>query len=335
MGLAHRLRYWQRIFSAYLTSGPSQLSFWHDPPKLAANLEAQLDAPGLDSHRLGPYYMDFDGKADYAGPFDAAGIPLLDYRGHIGPQHNPIAIAQYGLGNYNLFLRTHQPERERRFLQVAEWLTSHLEENPAGLATWMHHFNWEYRDTLRAPWYSGLAQGQGISLLLRAHQHTGDARYLAAAERAWQAFLVPVKEGGVAYRDAENSLWFEEYIVFPPTHILNGFIWASWGVYDYALATGDSNAHQLFEQAMHTLTLNLARFDTGWWSLYEQSGTRLRMLTSPFYHRLHIVQLRILQRLTGNAMFGEVADRWQGYTQHWLKRTAAFVYKAVFKLCYY
>ncbi len=326
MSFAKRIRYWQRIFSAYFSSNPSQLSFWHGEPRLNTEFNPET---------LGPYYMDFDQKADYAGPMDDAGIPLLDYRGHLGRQYNPIAIAQYGLGNYNLLVRTGDLSRERKVVLVADWLVDHLEENAAGLHMWMHHFDWEYRDTLRSPWYSGLAQGQGISLLVRAHQRTGDARYLGAARRAWQAFLVHVEDGGVVFVDTNQHLWFEEYIVSPPTHILNGFIWAVWGIHDYALATGDGNAHDIFDHGVSTLRAAVERFDTGWWSLYEQSGTRLPMLASPFYHRLHIVQLRILQRLTGEAFFGSVADRWEGYTRSPLKRSVALVGKAIFKLCYY
>ena len=36
----------------------------------------------------------------------------------------------------------------------------------------MHHFDFEYRDTLKSPWYSGLAQGQGLSVLVRAYIET-------------------------------------------------------------------------------------------------------------------------------------------------------------------
>ena len=43
-------------------------------------------------------------------------------------------------------------------------------------------------------------------------------------------FLKDIDEGGVVYADEDGHTWFEEYIVSPPTHILNGFIWASWGV---------------------------------------------------------------------------------------------------------
>ena len=47
------------------------------------------------------YFMRFQGKADYRGPLTSNGVPLLDYRGNIGRQHNPIAIAQYGLARFN------------------------------------------------------------------------------------------------------------------------------------------------------------------------------------------------------------------------------------------
>jgi hypothetical protein len=279
--------------------------------------------------------MLFAEKANYAGAYDASGIPQLDYRGKIGRQYNPIAIAQYGLGNYNLFRRTADAARCTKFLQVADWLVDNLEPNPHGLSVWNHYFDWEYRDTLRAPWYSALAQGQGISLLVRAHLLSNGPRYLAAAERALASFFQPVAEGGVAFTDDHGDLWFEEYIVSPPTHILNGFIWASWGVYDYFLATRDSSAQALFARAVQTLTRNLDGYDLGFWSVYEQSGTRLPMVASPFYHQLHIVQLRLMHRLTGQVEFLRVADRWESYGRSRSKRTRALCYKSAFKLCYY
>jgi heparosan-N-sulfate-glucuronate 5-epimerase len=324
------LRYYRRIFSAYLVGGKSHLTFWHETP--AAN-------PNASVTELGEYYMLFAEKADYGGDYDLSGIPQLDYHGHIGLQYNPIAIAQYGLGNYNLYRRTADPARRKKFLLIADWLRDHLEPNAHGLAVWHHHFNWEYRDTLKAPWYSALAQGQGISVLVRAWKESGEARYLEAAQRAMESFRKSVTEGGVAFTDDVGDLWFEEYIVSPPTHILNGFIWATWGVYDYFLATKEKFAQDLFARAVQTLLRNLDRFDLGFWSLYEQSGTRLPMVASNFYHRLHIVQLRIMHRLSGalteNDKFAEVADRWDLYTQSRTNRTRALVYKTAFKLCHY
>src|SRR3954454_2513706 len=320
------LRYYRRIFSAYLLGSKSHLSFWHETP--AENPQASVT-------ELGEYYMGFAEKAQYSGPFDPSGIPLLDYRGHIGVQYNPIAIAQYGLGNYNLWRRTGDPAHRKKFFLVADWLREHLETNAKGLSVWNHHFDWEYRDMLKAPWYSGLAQGQGISVLVRAHKESGDAAYLEAANRAFASFQRPIANGGVAFTDECGDLWFEEYIVSPPTHILNGFIWALWGVHDYFLATYDSSAQQLFARGVRTLLHNLDRYDLGFWSLYEQSGTRLRMVASPFYHHLHVVQLRVMHRLTGEGKCADVADRWESYMRSRSKRTRALCYKSAFKLCYY
>jgi heparosan-N-sulfate-glucuronate 5-epimerase len=326
MSLANRWRYYQRVFGAYFGSGRSQLTFWHEVPE--ANPRAQYD-------RLGEYYMLFREKADYAGHFDSNGIPMLDYHGAIGLQYNPIAIAQWGLANYNQFHLSGDETRGQKTLKAADWLCAHLEQNTHGVGVWNHHFDWEYRDTLKAPWYSGLAQGQGVSLLLRAHAQSADEKYLTAAQKAFVALTRPIAQGGVLFTDKAGDVWIEEYLVDPPTHILNGFMWALWGAFDYWLARADAEAKSIFDRGVRTLAHNLPRFDTGYWSLYEQSGTRMKMLASPFYHRLHIVQLSVMATLTGEKVFAETADRWQGYSQQISNRMLALAEKSVFKLFYY
>lgn len=124
-------------------------------------------------------------------------------------------------------------------------------------------------------------------------------------------------------------------IVLPPTHILNGFIRATWGVYDYWLATGEEAARQLFGATISTLRRNLEKYDAGFWSLYDLAGTRLKMLASPFYHRLHVAQLGVLHRLTGEELFAQYAEKWDGYRRNFVKRNAALAYKSAFKLLYY
>jgi len=324
--LSARLRYWRRIADAYLLGGTSQLSFWHETPE--AHPLAAFD-------RLGPYYMTFAGKAAYAGPFDADGVPQLDYRGQLGRHYNPIAVAQYGLARYNRFLAGGSPADRAAFLAQAEWLVRTLEPNPRGVPVWMHRFDFEYRSLLKAPWYSGLAQGQGLSLLARAHQATGDARYLEALRAAFGSLTLTVEEGGVLFHDAEGSTWIEEYIVDPPTHILNGFIWALWGVWDCHLAGADPRAKRLFDDSAATIARNLARYDTGWWSLYELGDTVLPMLASPFYHRLHIVQLKILAAMTGQSVFADTARRWEAYAGRSYNRARSLVQKSLFKVFYY
>ena len=190
MSVAARLNYYRRISSAYLLPGKSQLTFWHDRPQV--NSGASID-------QLGEYYMPFLEKAGYMGPHDADGIPLLNYHGNIGLQYNPIAISQWGLGNFNLFLRSKDEEHKQKALAAADWLVKHLEPNSFGVPVWNHHFDWEYRTPLKAPWYSGLAQGQGISLLVRVAQATGRSEYLEAAARAFVSFLTSIEHGGVVF----------------------------------------------------------------------------------------------------------------------------------------
>ena len=289
----------------------------------------------MKTDELGQYYMSLHYKADYNGHYDESGIPMLNYQGHIGLQYNPIAIAQYGLGNYNLWCYTHEESRYQKFITAADWLVDNLGKNRHGLSVWMHHFDFEYRDTLCDPWYSGLAQGQGLSVLVRAHKETGDMRYLSAATSAFEPFKKEVDQGGVIYSDENGNKWIEEYIVDPPTHILNGFIWASWGLYDYWLYTGNQEALLIFELSVKTLEENLIKYDTWYWSIYEQSGKRIKMLASPFYHQLHIVQLKVMYTLTGKSLFNTYAEKWASYSNSKFNKYFAYTHKALFKLMYY
>jgi len=325
----NRLDYLSRIISAYVLKRRSQLTFWHEEGQI------NINAFSLPEGKIGEYYMTFSDKADYGGPFDKDGIPLLDYKGKIGLQYNPIAIAQYGLGNFNLYKRNNSQERLSKVLKTADWLRDNLEKNSFGIYVWNHKFDWEYFKVLKAPWYSALAQGQGISLLVRAYTETDRTDYLEAASRAFKSLLTETDKGGVLFIDDDNNWWLEEYIVNPPTHILNGFIWALWGVYDYIGLTQDNEARELWDNCVNTLEKNLKRFDTGFWSLYDLVDTRIRNVASNFYHKLHIVQLEVLYRLTGEKIFKEYKEKWQGYLRRRINRFCALLQKAIFKLRYY
>jgi uncharacterized protein YyaL (SSP411 family) len=279
--------------------------------------------------------MAFEEKADYEGPFDGNGIPLLDYHGKIGKQYNPIAIAQYGLGNYNLYKRTGDIAMLKKAESIADWLVDNISQNEAGCWVWNHLFDWEYFRTLKAPWYSALAQGQSISLLLRLYSETGGESYKGTADRAFRTMLTPIKDGGVLYVDSDDLWWLEEYIVDPPTHIVNGFIWALWGVYDYMKITDDKDARELWERSLETLRQRLSRYNRGHWSLYDLSDTALPNVASPFYHSLHIVQLRIMSILSGDGFFNEYADRWESYRSNFFYRNRALLHKTLFKLIYF
>jgi heparosan-N-sulfate-glucuronate 5-epimerase len=320
-----RAAYLARVLRVYIHRSSGPLSFWHETPE-------------LNEHAFGggaAYFMRFAGKASYKGPFDSAGIPLLDYQGNIGRQYNPIAIAQYGLARFNSWLVSDAPDDRIAWANAADWLASGMRSNAFGVQVWMHDFNWPYRQVLRAPWYSGLAQGNGLSMLVRAAKASGDAAYADAAHSAFEPLRRHVSDGGVLVRDEYNDIWIEEYLVEPPSHILNGFIWALWGVYDYANWSGKKEAEKLWTSCVCTLERRLHEFDTGWWSLYEARNGDRETLASRYYHTLHISQLKIMHRLTGIETFARYAARFQNYLDQPANRVRAFARKAIFKLVHY
>jgi hypothetical protein len=320
-----RLAYLARIARVYAHRSSGPLSFWYETPELN---ERAFDGGGQ-------YYMRFAGKAAYKGPFEAAGIPLLDYQGEIGRQYNPIAIAQYGLARYNAWATSGSDADRSSWTAVADWLSRELRPNRFGVPVWMHDFNWPYKQLLEAPWYSGLAQGTGLSMLVRAGQATGESRYRDTADRAFESLRRDVSDGGVLVTDERDDLWIEEYIVDRPSHILNGFMWALWGVHDYANWTGSPDAAAVWRRCVETLIARLDDFDTGWWSLYEARDNGLEMLASRYYHTLHITQLRVMGRLTGRREFDDRAATFQTYLDSGANRARALARKAVFKLRHY
>ena len=327
MSVSARLNYYRRVSSAYLLPGKSQLTFWHD--------QAQVN-PGAAVGQLGEYYMPFLEKADYVGPYDGDGIPLLNYHGNIGLQYNPIAISQWGLGNFNLFLRCKDPERKRKFGGCGRLAGEASAAELFRCSGMEPHVRLGVSDSIESAVVFRARPGAGNFPAGADGAGNRQVRNISKLPvAAFDSFSKSTEEGGVVFTDERGDIWFEEYIVSPPTHILNGFIWAAWGVYDFFLATGEKSAEQLFARAVNTLRRNLDRYDLGFWSLYEQSGTRLPMVASPFYHQLHVTQLRIMHRLTGDDLFSRCADRWETYARSRAKRTRALCYKSAFKLCYY
>ena len=325
--LIKKITYWSRIFSTYVFRGKNNLSFWHGEP--AINNDANFS-------ELDQYFMEFKYKADYQGPFDSIGIPQLNYEGDIGIQYNPIAIAQWSLGNYNSWKKNNKKTNYDKFFDGADWLVDNLKLNPKNQYVWNHYFNWVYKEELINPWYSGLAQGQGLSVLCRAYHISKNKKYLDCLNKVYTSFLIDVKDGGVTFTDNNEDIWIEEYIMQnKPTHILNGFIWGLWGIYDYWLLTKDTDAKNLFDKYAETLRKNIKKYDIGYWSLYELSDNAISMRASTFYHKLHIVQLHILFKMTNIDIFQKMGDKWLSYLTNSFNKYRAIFMKIIFKIFYY
>jgi heparosan-N-sulfate-glucuronate 5-epimerase len=155
---------------------------------------------------------------------------------------------------------------------------------------------------LRPPWFSAMAQGQIASVFVRA----GAAEAALAALRPLldrsEPFVVDLGAGPV----------LEEAPTTTPSCVLNGWIYALWGVRDVAVGLGSAEAARLFDESLQALLATLDEYDTGWWSRYSLWADR-RDLAKPFYHRIHVAQLEALHALTGIPELAAVARKWRGY----------------------
>jgi hypothetical protein len=294
-----------------MTLDPWSVSFPSD--------DARTDAP------LGGYYQDFTAALGLVaggthGPLDAEGRPTSSYGAPPG-QYNPIVIAQYGLACVPGARAGHEALRQRLRGQ-ADWLVARQEKHGAARGFWVQRFDNPKYPALRAPWVSALAQGNALSLLLRAAEIFGDETYAGAAHLAFPALCRPVSAGGVLWESRED-LWLEEYPLEPAGHVLNGAVYALWGALDFARVTGREDAWRLWRAGAATVARHLQAFDTGFWSRYELATSEL---VSVHYHKnIHIPQLEVMHRLTGERVFQDTAIRWRRYLASpvsWIRRKA-------------
>lgn len=227
-----------------------------------------------------------------------------------------IAIFQYGLGAYDLFLQSGSDDCLQKVYACADWAVSNQKSN-GGWITFAH-------ENKELP-YSAMAQGEAISLLLRAYKVSQNEMYLTSAQKAVDFMLTPVEKGGVTKYDGEN-VFLMEYLYLPL--VLNGWIFSIWGLYDYCKVVCDAKVKKVLDRTLVSLKQKLPDFDIGYWSKYEES----KMIASPFYHKVHIAQLKVMFDLTGDEIFKVYAERWENYQKNFINSKMAFVKKAMQKV---
>jgi hypothetical protein len=132
---------------------------------------------------------------------------------------------------------------------------------------------WEYMfhfDGGSPPWTSGLSQGTALQVMARAWSRFKEATYLTAAQQALGIFQT-VPSTGVRVKTAAGAE-YAEYTYAPSDRILNGFIQADVGLYDYTSITHDPLGLKLFEAGDAEARAEVPHYDTGAWSMYDQHG---------------------------------------------------------------
>ncbi|MEU0081183.1 D-glucuronyl C5-epimerase family protein [Micromonospora tulbaghiae] len=244
-------------------------------------------------------------------PHDAQGVRLFRYNG-VTYDH-PVVQAQWGLSNLRTYLATQDSFFLDRALAQAQ---RNLDRKVESRGAWWYPYGFDYprcaqRTGMVAPWYSAMAQGQLLSLFVRLSQVTGDPKWRTAADRTFASLLVTPAANApwASWVDADGHLWLEEYPVSAAVtgeRVLNGHIFAIYGVYDYWRLTADAQALALFDGATTTLHHRvpvdfrvpdwISRYSVGCPGAYAN------------YHALHAQQMLKIYTLTRAPVFAGLAD---------------------------
>lgn len=227
-----------------------------------------------------------------------------------------IGVFQYGLASYDLYLKTGEQVYKDKMIACADWAIENQQENGG----------WETFAFLNKQQpYSAMAQGEGISMLIRAHIVTKDQKYLTSATKAKNLMIKPISDGGTT-KYVGDDVYLYEYTF--TEIVLNGWIFSLWGMYDYFKYLHDEGAGEFLNKTLQTLKKKLPEFDLKYWSRYDDG----KNICSPFYQRLHVAQLRVMYDLFGDSIYKEFADKWDGYQKSFWKRVKAFIIKVCQKV---
>jgi hypothetical protein len=262
----------------------------------------ELDAMELPYSRAHPVPID-DGEAS-----DADGVSLYERSGQ--EFYHPVVLAQRGL----MLLASYEITDDKAYLDLAKRHAERLIEEAddiGGALYFPYEFDFALHGredaVLPAPWYSGMAEGQALSLFTRLHSELGDPQFLAAADKTFASFQRLKNDGADPWTvmvDDDGYLWLEEY----PTpeadhHALNGHIFAIYGLYDYYQSTGEG-----LDELRGALTTVMNHFD----EYRNPNGPSFYELkfgvADEKYHAIHIQQLETLSRMTSDERFSRMSE---------------------------
>jgi hypothetical protein len=232
---------------------------------------------------------------------DADGIPykVVDGKNHYSPGN----IAADGVRFVDAYVRTGNPAYLDKALVRAARLVK-LGIAVDGALFLAYGFDYP-AERLTAPWVSAYSQGFALSLFVRLFRVTGDYRHADTARAVFLAFrqLGTSRRHWVAYETADD-LWLEEYPSARPSHVLNGFNFAVFGLYDYERLTRDPAATQLLQGALATMRRRAAGYRVpGGISLYDL----VHRTQHAHYHEIHVWQLADLAAVSGDAYFAQLS----------------------------
>jgi hypothetical protein len=248
---------------------------------------------------------------DSYSELDSEGVPVHYWRGK--RYYNPTTIAAAGLyliANHHSGIGS-EGDLDKA-IEFAEKLVE-LSEQVDDAIFLPYNFGFWMVDYLTPPWVSGMAQGRALHFFTRLYLHTLDERWIEYGSKLLNSYfaLRSRHEKYWVTTIEDNYLWIEEYPQYWCSHVLNGFIFALYGIYEYWVVTKDQNAYLLLDRSVKTLKRYIQEYrqpkDVSLYCLKRDRGNN--PITAGKYHEIHINQLRWLFRITNDQYFESVSDQ--------------------------
>ena len=247
--------------------------------------------------------------------YDNDSIPLHTRYGK--DSYHPVVFADYGLHLLNVYNNTkskvaleHLENLSDKMIGVSYHIDSAL-YFPYVFDFALHGCK---EETMMAPWYSGMAQGEILSFYVRFYEQTKEVKYLELARRVYNSFK-NLKGNGhkpwIVCIDSSQNLWIEEYPRDLPCFTLNGMVFGIYGLYDYYRVTKNVETEKILKAAITTIKINIHKYrnvnDVSYYCLKHNNfkGKNLH------YHTVHINQLKMLYKITGDEYFKSMVTNFE------------------------
>ncbi|MBK7142652.1 MAG: hypothetical protein IPH75_11285 [bacterium] len=256
--------------------------------------------------------VDINAASRFVEPMDADSIEL--FVTETGEKvYHPVFLCNRSLQFIAAFVRTNDSLFLRRAEKYASKLVTLSQDFHGALFapySFDHEVHNQRRWLLKAPFHSGMAQGQMLGVMSRLALLTREQSYLDHSHQLFES-LTRIQQRDmpwVSRVDTAGYFWIEEFTLEGGVdQTLNGYIAALYGLYDYWNLTKDPRARRMWDASLTTLKRYLPEFcRTGIGSYYclgHHEGA------NDEYHRLHISMCRELHRLTGDEFYLEIARR--------------------------
>jgi len=282
-------------------------NYWDFPDKESSNNLQPTDKGNITPlGKMGRSY------ANKKYPKDIEGFPIKNK--NMG--YTPVRITQQC---FRYLFSYHLTNNEEYLLRVKKFTKKIIENSQLINDALYFPYNFNYNlhgiknQKLKSPWYSGMSQGQILSLMVRMYNTTKEPLYKKNADLIFNSFknLKEYYDPWVVYVDKNNYYWIEEYPMEQPCNTLNGFIFGIFGLYDYYWLNPTEETLLLLNASITTIEKYISKFRNN--SKGSFYCLKHKVKSNP-YHQIHIHQLKMLYKLTGENYFLMEANKFKKLT---------------------